>query len=124
MQHLRHPAEPLRLQPDGIGFRGHDHDQHSENPGGTPVAPGLTATDAPINATRGGQQIDPAVATSASGNYVVVWTSDINGQTNIVGQLYKSSGSLVGVGVHREYHGFDFLGQSGRGHGCGTATSS
>ena len=75
------------------------------NPGGEPTPPGLQQTDQPINLppNTGGQQIDPAVAstndsgsTALNGNYVIVWTSVIKGQTNIVGQMYKSSGVEIG----------------------------
>jgi hypothetical protein len=77
----------------------------STNPGGAPTQPGLQQTDPPINIApfQGGQQIDPAVSstndsnnTALNGNYVVVWTSKINGQTNIVGQMYKASGVQIG----------------------------
>ena len=101
---------PLNLtgynQPNSASFQALVKISASSNPGGDPVAPGRTETDTPISYApyRGGQQTDPAVSTTndlsgtaLNGNYVVVWTSDINGQTNIVGQLYKSSGIAMGA---------------------------
>ena len=100
---------PLNLtgynQPQSVGFSATITISASTNPGTAPVALGTQQTDTPINYVpyRGSQQIDPAVSTTndlggtaLNGNYVVVWTSDIKGQTNIVGQLYKSSGVQVG----------------------------
>ena len=80
--------------PTGSDFTASITISHSSNPGGTPVPPGLTATDPPIDSERGGQQIDPAVATGPSGNYVVVWTSN---NSQIMGQLYNSSGTMLGA---------------------------
>ena len=91
------PMQLTGFDPTGSDFKDSITISSSANPGGSPVAPGLTATDNPINSTRGGQQIDPAVATGPSGNYVVVWTSVINGQSNIVGQLYNASGTALGA---------------------------
>ena len=93
-------GSPLNLtgyNPSGSDFIETVTISGSLNPGTAPVPPGLTATDTPVNAIRGGMQIDPSVATSASGDYVVVWTSVVGGQTNIVGQLYKSSGTEIGT---------------------------
>ena len=56
-----------------------------------PGPPGLAAQDIPINAQRGGQQIDPSTAAALDGSYVVAWTSIINGQTNIVAQRFNSN---------------------------------
>ncbi len=96
---------PLNLtgydQPNSIGFQDTVTISASTNPGSSPIAPGLSQTDTAINSVpyRGGYQLDPSVGTTndlsqtvLNGNYVVVWTSDINGTTNIIGQLYKSSG--------------------------------
>ncbi len=77
----------------------------SSNPGGIATSPGLAARDKPINSVRGGQQVDPAVATQndlngtafdGNGNYVVVWTSIVGNQTSIVGQLYNAAGTKKG----------------------------
>ncbi len=91
---------PLNLtgyNPAGSDFTASITISKSTNPGGNPVPPGLTATDTPINSVRGGLQTDPAMATGATGNYVIVWTSDIKGQSKIVGQLYNSSGTMLGA---------------------------
>jgi len=91
---------PLNLtgfNPSGSNFTATFSISNSTNPGSSPTSPGLTATNTPINSTRGGEQIDPAVATGPSGKYVVVWTSIIAGQSNIVGQLYNPSGVPIGT---------------------------
>ena len=119
---------PLNLtgyQPDGIGFHGHDHDQQFGEPGrGSDLAGPHGDGHAhqhharrPANRSRGRHG-------SASGNYVVVWTSIIGGQTNIVGQLYNASGTTLGSEFTVNTTASDFLGQSGRGHGSAAATSS
>ena len=98
---LRHihgtPLNETGFNPVGADFTQLITFNTSATQGQAPLPPGLTQTDTPINATRGGQQIDPAVATSASGNYVIVWTSDIKGQTNIFGQLYNAEGLKIGT---------------------------
>jgi hypothetical protein len=77
----------------------------STNPGQEPIPPGTTQTDPPINAApyAGGEQLDPSASstndsgdTALNGNYVVVWSSTIGGQSNIIGQMYKSSGVQIG----------------------------
>jgi hypothetical protein len=100
---------PLNLtgfnQPTSVPFQQTVTISSSTNPGGEPIPPGLQQQDTPINTTPyvGGQQFDPAVSstndsggTALNGNYVVVWSSTVNGQTNIVGQMYKSSGVQIG----------------------------
>ena len=99
---------PLNLtgyNPTGSDFTSTVTITQSLNAGQIPAAPGLTMTDKPINNTRGGEQIDPAVAATnnfsasnpaVNGNYVVVWTSIVNGATNIVGELFQSNGTQIG----------------------------
>jgi len=99
---------PLNLtgyNPMGANFQTTVTLTSSTNQGQVPAPPGLTTTDSPINAVRGGQQIDPAVSTAnnlninnpaANGNYVVVWTSIVNGATNIVGELFQANGTQLG----------------------------
>ncbi len=97
-------GEPLNLtgyNPNGSNFIASV--TISTTVGTTPAAPGLTTVDTPINQIRGGLQTDPTVATAndsagtaANGNYVTVWTSDIGGLTNIVGQLYTAAGTEIG----------------------------
>lgn len=41
-------------------------------------------------------QIEPVVAMDDRGNFVVVWSDDRNGDTDIFGQRYNSNGSLAG----------------------------
>ncbi len=100
---------PLNLtgynQPTSVPFLDTVTISSSTNPGTEPIPPGTQQQDAPINATPfvGGQQFDPSVSstndsggTALNGNYVVVWSSLINGQANILGQMYKSSGVQIG----------------------------
>jgi hypothetical protein len=100
---------PLNLtgynQPTSVPFQATVTINKSTNPGGLPIPPGIRQTDTPINYApfRAGQQTDPAVSstndssgTALNGNYVVVWTSTIGTQTNIIGQMYKSSGVAIG----------------------------
>ena len=91
------PLNVTGYSPTGSDFTSTITISSSTNPGRSPGAPGLTQTDPVVNHTPGGLQIDPAVASaSGSGNYVVVWTSIINGKTNIEGQLYRPSGTTIG----------------------------
>ncbi len=99
---------PLNLtgyNPTGSDFTSTVTITQSVNAGQIPQAPGLTQTDQPINNNRGGQQVDPAVASTnnfstskpaQNGNYVVVWTSIVNGATNIVGELFQPNGTQIG----------------------------
>jgi hypothetical protein len=90
---------PLNLtgyDPTGSDFEGTITLSTSGNVAGNPGPPGVSATDSPINSVRAGQQIDEAVASSATGNYVVVWTSIINNQSNIVGELFTAGGVQIG----------------------------
>ncbi len=100
---------PLNLtgynQPTSVPFLSTVTISSSTNPGTEPIPPGTQQQDTPINATPyvGGEQFDPSVSstndsagTALNGNYVVVWSSLINGQANIIGQMYKSSGVQIG----------------------------
>jgi hypothetical protein len=66
--------------------------------GRTLLALSATGGETLVNSTTAGDQFAPAVATDATGNYVVVWASD--GQDGsgygIFGQRYNSSGSALG----------------------------
>ncbi|MGO9109891.1 MAG: Calx-beta domain-containing protein [Thermoguttaceae bacterium] len=100
---------PLNLtgyNPTGEDFQTTVTLSSSTNQGQVPAPPGLAVVDQPINAVRGGRQIDPAVATAndlsvktpaVNGNYVVVWTSIINGATNIVGEMFQANGTQIGA---------------------------
>ena len=100
---------PLNLtgynQPTSAPFQATVTISSSTNPGNEPIPPGTQQTDTPINTAPfvGGEQFDPAVSstndsggTALNGNYVVVWSSFINGQSNIIGQMFKSSGVQIG----------------------------
>ncbi len=99
---------PLNLSaynPGGLDFTSTVTISQSSNAGQFPGPPGLTQTDLPINSVRGGLQSDPSIASAnnldssnpaANGNYVVVWTSTVNGATNIMGQLFQEDGTLIG----------------------------
>ena len=100
---------PLNLtgynQPTSVPFQATVTISSSTNPGTEPIALGTQQTDTPINTAPfvGGQEFDPTVSstndsggTALNGNYVVVWSSLINGQANIIGQMFKSSGVQIG----------------------------
>ncbi len=70
----------------------------STNVATPPVAPGRNVRDVPLNTgTPTGNRIDPVVASSQNGNYVVVWTSYVNAVTmQIVGELFNANGQAQG----------------------------
>lgn len=78
-----------------------------DGPGpGTPDPNDPTQKDNPVNANPTGNQTDPAVATDAEGNYVVVWVSVVPGSTgtstdgdaagDIVAQRFDPNGNKIG----------------------------
>ena len=57
-----------------------------------PTTPSGNTTDTQISPFQAGNATDPAVATAPDGHYVVVWTSIVNGASDIVGQLFGTTG--------------------------------
>jgi hypothetical protein len=70
----------------------------STNVATPPGPPGRNVRDVPINTgVDTGNQIDPRVASSLNGNYVVVWTSYVNANTTqIMGELFNPNGQAQG----------------------------
>ncbi|MCR4412221.1 MAG: S1 family peptidase [Thermoguttaceae bacterium] len=70
-------------------------------PGGDGPGDPTTDEDDRVNNTETGVQNDPAVASDADGNYVVVWVTygqapDLTTEGNILGQRYNRAGQRVG----------------------------
>jgi hypothetical protein len=89
---------PLGLSgyyPAGQNFTATVTIHSSTNVATNPTSPGSSATDRPISGNQPGNQIDPVVANSPNGSYVVAWTSTVGAQTQIVAQLYNAKGTLV-----------------------------
>ncbi len=64
------------------------------NSSGTPVG-----AEFQVNTYTSGSQYDPAVAMDSTGDFIIVWTSDVQdgGSAGIFAQRYNSSGASVGA---------------------------
>jgi hypothetical protein len=67
----------------------------------TPGPPPAGSTDTQVSPTQVGSQIDPSVAIAANGavagNFVVVWTSLVGAQYEIVGQMFSANKTPIGT---------------------------
>jgi hypothetical protein len=62
----------------------------------SPGTPKSDATDTLVNTIESGDQITPAVAANATGDYVVVWTTSQTDSGDIMAQRYDRYGRTVG----------------------------
>ncbi len=66
-------------------------------PSDTPIAPDLPGDEILVNTNTADGQFDPAVASAANGNFVIVWEGGEDGAFDVFGQRFASDGSKLGT---------------------------
>ncbi len=62
-----------------------------------PATPAVPFTPIVVNTTQAGDQFESAIATDPNGNYVIVWTSNANGNYDVMGQRFDRYGKRLGT---------------------------
>jgi hypothetical protein len=62
-----------------------------------PGPPPAGSTDTQASPPQAGNQIDPSVAIALNGNFVIVWTSRVGAQYEVVGQMFNATKTPIGT---------------------------